>query len=214
MALARLDLDSSRRSTTRWGTRPATNCCARWPQRLELELRPATAGRLGGDEFAVVALIDPRLAIDGAAVGLGTGCTSGSPRRSWSGASSCTRAVSVGVTTIDAPDRASDAPAQLLREADVAMYDAKRSGSGSPCTTARGTPKAAAPRPGRRDADRADPRAARAAPPAAAGRGHRRTVGVEALVRWAHPTRGLLVPGDFLPLAEVHGLMGALTEET
>jgi EAL domain-containing protein (putative c-di-GMP-specific phosphodiesterase class I) len=26
-----------------------------------------------------------------------------------------------------------------------------------------------------------------------------RTVGVEALVRWAHPTRGLLFPGDFLP---------------
>ena len=39
-----------------------------------------------------------------------------------------------------------------------------------------------------------------------------RTVGVEALVRWAHPTRGLLFPGDFLPLAEVHGLMGPLTE--
>jgi diguanylate cyclase len=39
------------------------------------------------------------------------------------------------------------------------------------------------------------------------------TVGVEALVRWQHPARGLLGPGDFLPLAEVHGLMGALTEE-
>jgi EAL domain-containing protein (putative c-di-GMP-specific phosphodiesterase class I) len=39
-----------------------------------------------------------------------------------------------------------------------------------------------------------------------------RITGVEALVRWAHPTRGLLLPADFLPLAEVHGLMGTLTE--
>jgi diguanylate cyclase len=39
-----------------------------------------------------------------------------------------------------------------------------------------------------------------------------RTVGVEALVRWQHPTRGLLSPAEFLALAEVHGLLGALTE--
>ena len=36
--------------------------------------------------------------------------------------------------------------------------------------------------------------------------------GVEALVRWEHPERGLLLPADFLPLARQNGLMGALTE--
>ena len=36
--------------------------------------------------------------------------------------------------------------------------------------------------------------------------------GVEALVRWQHPQRGLLLPGEFLPLARQNGLMGALTE--
>lgn len=37
-------------------------------------------------------------------------------------------------------------------------------------------------------------------------------VGLEALVRWNHPRRGLLPPGIFLPVAEQYGLMGALSE--
>jgi diguanylate cyclase (GGDEF)-like protein/PAS domain S-box-containing protein len=34
-----------------------------------------------------------------------------------------------------------------------------------------------------------------------------RTRGVEALVRWEHPTRGILLPGQFLPVAEETGLI-------
>jgi EAL domain-containing protein (putative c-di-GMP-specific phosphodiesterase class I) len=37
-------------------------------------------------------------------------------------------------------------------------------------------------------------------------------IGVEALVRWQHPERGLLYPDAFLPAAETAGLMGPLAE--
>lgn len=40
----------------------------------------------------------------------------------------------------------------------------------------------------------------------------RRVVSVEALVRWDHPDRGLLAPGTFLPTARRSGLLPALTD--
>jgi diguanylate cyclase (GGDEF)-like protein/PAS domain S-box-containing protein len=39
-----------------------------------------------------------------------------------------------------------------------------------------------------------------------------RIVGAEALIRWNHPTRGLILPGEFLPYAEEYDLVSAISE--
>jgi EAL domain-containing protein (putative c-di-GMP-specific phosphodiesterase class I) len=41
----------------------------------------------------------------------------------------------------------------------------------------------------------------------------RRVIGAEALVRWNHPTRGLLPPGAFIEAAEQGGLIGRVTQK-
>jgi diguanylate cyclase (GGDEF)-like protein len=116
--------------------------------------------------------------------------------------------VGIAIAPVDSLDRT-----DLVQHADVAMYDAKRTGVG-----------VAVYDPGRdsnsreqlqrvgelRDAFAHDPdQLVVYYQPKCALDGH--VVGAEALIRWQHPVHGLLLPDAFVQIAEDHSLMPTLT---
>ncbi len=109
------------------------------------------------------------------------------------------------------PDHGSDYT-ELLRSADVAMYEAKRTQS-SVCTYHAefdlNTRERLALVHDLRTA--IDERALVLHYQPTLDMRSARVRGVEALVRWHHPTRGLLYPDSFVPLAERVGLIPQLT---
>ncbi|RBY85456.1 bifunctional diguanylate cyclase/phosphodiesterase [Blastococcus sp. TF02A-30] len=210
-ALALLDVDKFKEVNDALGHGAGDDLLRQVARRLEPALRAGDLlGRLGGDEFAVVAALDPHVPAADAARSLGARLHERLAEPFPVEGMFVHSSASVGVTTTDDDARR---PTQLLRRADVAMYDAKRSGSGvalyDPARHADSSGHLALVEELRTALD-AGEFVLHHQPQLDVATG--RVVGVEALVRWAHPERGLLGPGAFLPLAEVHGLMGRLTE--
>ena len=118
--------------------------------------------------------------------------------------------LSIGIVLGDGSSTA----AQLMRDADTAMYEAKRQGRGryvhfEPAMHAR------ASRALTLEAELREALLARGVRPVfqpivdiASGC----IVGMEALARWRHPQRGEVSPAEFIPLAEDAGLIGVLGE--
>jgi diguanylate cyclase (GGDEF)-like protein/PAS domain S-box-containing protein len=110
------------------------------------------------------------------------------------------------------------APADLLRDAEAAMFRAKTAGRGrflvfDPAMHARAEEQLALETDLRRALEAGNASAELVnfyQPIVSLGTGAIQAC--EALVRWRHPTRGLLGPMAFLPQAEEAGLMGALGE--
>ena len=96
-----------------------------------------------------------------------------------------------------------DTPAILLQRADLAMYRAKRFACGVQTYEARddGPERKRLERAGQLRSAVDDGQLTLAFQPKVA-LADGRVVGAEALVRWNHPTEGLLMPGAFLPLVE------------
>ncbi len=109
------------------------------------------------------------------------------------------------------PDHAAEAT-MLLQRADVAMYQAKAARTGwhlyeaAPAEYGRGRLQTIEDLRGALSDNQL---VLHYQPKIAAAGGQ--VVGVEALVRWQHPTQGLLYPDSFLPLAEQTRLMRSLT---
>jgi diguanylate cyclase (GGDEF)-like protein len=116
---------------------------------------------------------------------------------------------SIGITSF--PDHGEDVDA-LLQRADVAMYLAKDAHAGTAAYDVRQDTNDAARLALAGELRRAietDELVVHYQPKASLESG--RIVGVEALVRWQHPERGLLAPSEFVPIAERTGLIKPLT---
>lgn len=172
--------------------------------RLRGAVRPAdTVGRFGGDEFVVVceAVADEAMAL---LIARRVTQACAAPFRI-SGQDHHV-SVSVGVVVTDGRGRAAE---DLLRDADAAMYRAKERGRSrvelfDTGMRARAVERVQIERELRRGLERDELRVVYQ-PVVRLSDG--RVTGVEALVRWQHPERGLLQPSQFIHVAEESGLV-------
>jgi diguanylate cyclase (GGDEF)-like protein len=167
-----------------------------------------TVGRLGGDEFVVLCR---DCGVDGAEA-LAERFRSSFEEPFVLGGRPIRLSASIGVATAPA-GRATPRSTDLVRDADLAMYAAKAAGRNRIRVF---TPDL------RLAAQRRALMAAELHDAIESGQlvlhyqpvlhlPTRTATGMEALVRWAHPERGLVPPAEFIRLAEQHDLIGPLT---
>jgi diguanylate cyclase (GGDEF)-like protein/PAS domain S-box-containing protein len=172
-------------------------------ERLTRILRPQdSAGRLGGDEFAAL-IQDARDADEIERVADRIVAAMAEPFRI--GSVLVNGDVSVGVaTTVDAGD-----DTDLLRQADLALYVSKGAGKGQWRRYQSALHTAVLERMKlRSELDQAvDQAELELAYQPIVELDSGRTVGFEALARWHHPTRGVIMPDQFIEVAEETGLI-------
>lgn len=207
IALFFLDLDGFKDINDTLGHHVGDQLLAEIGARLgQLGLPSLLASRFGGDEFVLLASIGPDNQ-EAEAIGA---VVLDAIRRPVSIAGQVL-AVSGTIGATIAPDHGSEA-SELIRLADIAVYQAKAEGRG---TLRLFTPRMERDVVRRRDLEIELRRALSAGEltiyyqPQFAIDGET-VVGFEALVRWLHPVQGLISPGEFIPVAEQSGLITEL----
>ncbi|MGB8714023.1 MAG: EAL domain-containing protein [Onishia taeanensis] len=203
--MALIDIDGFKAINDAMGVEAGDRLLSRFGQRLARQVAGGVVGRLGGDEFMVIRTTN----FDDHDTWVAGLCEHLTAPFEQDGQS-----LRLGLTvgSCRAPDDGRDSNV-LLQRLESALYSAKRHGRNH---HKRFQP--ALDEPGDRQLELVnDLRAALA-------HGdqlelHYQTqhslkdgslVGMEALMRWRHPRLGMVSPGDFIPLAERHGLMTPL----
>jgi diguanylate cyclase (GGDEF)-like protein/PAS domain S-box-containing protein len=193
-----VDLDDFKAVNDRFGHPTGDAVLQAVGRRLRDAISPShTVARIGGDEFAV--LVETTTGLT-AAVDVAERLVAvfETPFELEGGEAFVTASVGIAI---------GDDSEKLLRSANVAMYDAKQSGGAQYVVYVPRLDEGAASRmelvAELRRARVEDEFVIHFQPTVELTGGT--VVGVEALVRWQHPTRGLLSPAEFVPLAEETG---------
>jgi len=203
-----LDLDDFQTVNDSLGQRAGDELLREVGDRLAEEVRASDAmARFGGDEFAV---LSPSLPDASSAAELAERMCRAFARPFEIGEERHYLQASVGAVVGGCPTE----PHTLVRDASAALERAKARGRGG--WELHDEPR----RPPRVDRLRLRGELRRALEEGELrvayqpfyGMGQRRPVGAEALVRWAHPARGLLTPDEFLPVAAESDLIVELGE--
>lgn len=210
LAVLMLDLDRFKHVNDTLGHQ-AGDCVVReFGQRLSALLRSSDAiARLGGDEFAIVlASISGRDDVEAVCARILASVRQPfeiSGRQAFVG-------VSIGVAL--APESGSER-IDLMRKADIALYQAKAEGRDGYRIFTAAMDETVRVRSTIEEELRAalvtgnDLRLFYQPQVDVDGRS---IIGLEALVRWHHPTRGMIAPNQFIPIAEETGLIAPLGE--
>jgi diguanylate cyclase (GGDEF)-like protein/PAS domain S-box-containing protein len=165
--------------------------------------RQDTIARIGGDEFVVLCedLRDEEQAVE-----LADRAAQAFTEPFALSRAEVTVSASIGIAVTN---RASDRASNLLQEADAAMYRAKRRGGArhelfDDAMHTQAVSRLLTERALRRALERDELRVL-FQPEFDLATGDR--VAVEALLRWEHPVRGMVSPGDFLKVAEETGMI-------
>jgi diguanylate cyclase (GGDEF)-like protein/PAS domain S-box-containing protein len=201
VAVMFLDLDNFKNVNDSLGHAAGDRLLQAAAQRLVKSTRPSdTVARLGGDEFAIL-LEGITTASDVERIAAAITQSFNSPLLLDGGETSMSASVGVAFSQ---PDNDTD---QLLRNADIAMYNAKAAGKGRfvvfhPRMQEQLRHRLRLEEDMQRALERNEffleyqP---------VIDLTHRELLGVEALVRWNHPEHGRVMPGVFIPIAEESG---------
>jgi len=206
-ALLFVDLDNFKNLNDTLGHQTGDLLLQEAARRLSACIRDTdTVGRLGGDEFVLMLEDLSEVPEDAAAQAKAAGekilFTIAQPYLL--DGRVCRSSASIGISVFG--DRRENS-SEVLQQADIAMYQAKAAGRNTMRFFAPALQAAVNARAVMEEDLRQAVRATQFVLYYQPQIDRNRLIGAEALIRWNHPRRNVLAPGDFIPLAEETGLI-------